>query len=353
MKESKQLLISFDYELFLGKNSGTVDNCIINPTNRIIKIIEPYHIKAIFFVDTIYLIRLKEKSLRHNAAKSDYLTLKNQLISLITKGHYLFPHIHAHWLDANYEVDSNSWRLKDTSKYRFHNLEEHYKAQLFDDSVIFLKNLILPIDPNYKLDSYRAGGWCIQPFIGFKPYFEKYNIVNDFSVTPGLESNASINFFDFKNVKKDIYTFVDDVTKDEDGNFYEFTTSVNSIDRFQYFVNKIERKILWVLKINNIGDGTAIDIKDQKYVKSSNMFLSIDTLLISGIPKLLYFIKKKNYVHFASHPKMLSVYNIFLFKYLLKFIFNKYNVISDFRKIKSSIQVKTNRIKTEKPIETL
>lgn len=347
MKESKQLLISFDYELFLGENSGTVDNCIIKPTNRIIKILEPYHIKAIFFVDTIYLIRLKEKSLKYYAAKIDYQIIENQLISLITKGHYLFPHIHAHWLDASYEVDSNSWKLKDTSKYRFHNLEEHYKEQLFNDSITFLKNLILPINPNYKLDSYRAGGWCIQPFKGFKPYFEKHNIVNDFSVTPGLKSNSHINFFDFKQVKKNIYTFENDVTKEEDGDFYEFTTSVNSTSKFEHFVNKIELKILWVLKINNMGDGAAINVSDQQYLKSSSKFLSIDTLLISGIPKLLYFIKKEKYVQFSSHPKMLSVYNIFLFKYLLKIIFTNYNVISDFRKIKSNIQGKTNKLKTK------
>ena len=34
---SSKILLTFDVELFLGHNSGTIENCIIRPTELIIK----------------------------------------------------------------------------------------------------------------------------------------------------------------------------------------------------------------------------------------------------------------------------------------------------------------------------
>ncbi|MBK7667512.1 MAG: hypothetical protein IPJ32_09355 [Sphingobacteriaceae bacterium] len=53
---TRNLLFTFDYELFLGKRSGTVENCILKPTDKILELFSKYKVtKAIFFVDTTYL----------------------------------------------------------------------------------------------------------------------------------------------------------------------------------------------------------------------------------------------------------------------------------------------------------
>ena len=58
----RNILFTFDYELFLGANSGTVEKCLLEPTNLLINLFDKFSIKnAIFFVDTSYLIRLEQE----------------------------------------------------------------------------------------------------------------------------------------------------------------------------------------------------------------------------------------------------------------------------------------------------
>jgi hypothetical protein len=58
-KLSNDVVITFDYELFLGVDSGTAEKCIFKPVNYILEAFEKYNGKGIFFVDTTYLLTLK------------------------------------------------------------------------------------------------------------------------------------------------------------------------------------------------------------------------------------------------------------------------------------------------------
>jgi len=69
MKKEKTLLFTFDYELFLGERSGDVIESVITPTQDVLNILDEYKIKAIFFVDTTWLIKLKELSTIYPACK--------------------------------------------------------------------------------------------------------------------------------------------------------------------------------------------------------------------------------------------------------------------------------------------
>jgi len=350
MKEPKKLLVTFDYELFLGRNSGSVANCIIKPTNNVLKILDQYKISAIFFVDTVYLLRLREKSAEFDAARKDYDAIIEQLKALVKCGHYLFPHIHAHWRDAIYDRALNTWQLNDLSNYRFHSLNDAEKDRIFKDSLDFLNGIILPLWPGYAIDSYRAGGWCIQPFSDFKPYFEKYNIINDFSVTPGIKSVSERNYHDFTNVKRNVYFFKDDVLKDGAGPFCEFPVSVMQPTAFEKLVGRIESKILWFLKVKNSGDGHAAQFSRASVKHYVHQVLSIDNMLLSKMWRYKAFVKQNNYIHFVSHPKMLSLYNIKLFGLLLKYIYSKNTVISDYQKMKHNYvaqNINTHRHKAE------
>ncbi|MBL0049995.1 MAG: hypothetical protein IPP32_18075 [Bacteroidetes bacterium] len=170
MSPKKNLLFTFDYELFLGERSGSVAKCMIEPTNKLISIFDRHKIHAaIFFVDTTYLIRLKEMSKSSLAAKEDFDNISAQLQLLIQKKHYVFPHIHPHWLDAEYNKGSNSWSLSNIAKYRFHAISEAERTSLFDQSINILEAIIQPIQPNYALDGYRAGAGAFSLLVIFIP----------------------------------------------------------------------------------------------------------------------------------------------------------------------------------------
>jgi hypothetical protein len=332
--KKKNILFTFDYELFLGQKSGSAAKCCIEPTNNLIGIFDRYKIKnALFFVDTTYLLRLKENS--NFNAQADFNKIKDQLQNLIQKGHYVFPHIHPHWLDAEYLSDINQWDLKNDIRYRFNALNIHERKVLFQQSVQLLYEIIHPVNSTYKIDAYRAGGWCIQPFTDFIPCFEEHNITADFSVLRGAVNTSEKQYFDFSiTPSKDIYHFKNNPLIEENGKFSEYVISVLEIPKVNQFLNKILLKILWQLKQRSIGDGVGALASGGKSNSEKNKLMemvSLELLTDFRLPLYLKYIDVKEYIQFISHPKMLSAYNLMIFnKFLYKFT-RRYEFETDYK----------------------
>ncbi len=343
----KNLLITFDYELYLGNRSGTIDDCMIAPTRHLLEVMERYKIRAVFFVDTTYLLRLKEQSLVHEACAADFQNVANQLQELVEKGHYVFPHIHPHWLDAQYLADINQWRLNDVSKYRFHKISAADKSKIFDGSVQLLSEILHPKFPSYKINAYRAGGWCIQPFSDFIPYFEKHDIKYEFSVFSGVYQFTDAQYFDFSTAPdKPVYRFNTDVcTEVPDGKFIQFNISSIDIPPSLTLVNKIWIKILNKLPGNhgiNRGEGqpsrllsgmqpAAVSGHDLSHPGKER--ICVEDLSAVKLGAYLAFLDKNPYMHFISHPKMITSHNLSVFNKFLKKSLEKYEVETDFHQM--------------------
>lgn len=329
----KNLLITFDYELFLGSRSGTVDNCLIKPTNLIVDVLKKHKIKnAIFFVDTTYLLRLKQQ--QNKKCKSDFLLITEQLKQMVKKGHYLFPHLHPHWVDAKYDEELNQWDLSDINRYRMHKLSSNEAQTLFNESLTFLSGIyesegILP-----KIDSYRAGGWCIQPFSFFEPIFRKFGITNDFSVLKGIKNINDLCSYDFTVAPpENIYKFTNDVNvKDPNGPFTEFAISSIHIAPLTKWFNKFLLKYLSITKNHNLGDGISNTLSAGGiHSQNDNEMIAIELLTKAKLNTYLNFMTENNYMHFISHPKMLSKHNIETFDVFLKRTKHKYELTTDYK----------------------
>ncbi|HEV7232540.1 MAG TPA: hypothetical protein VGO45_14480 [Bacteroidia bacterium] len=338
----KQLLFTFDYELFLGKRSGSARKCIIDPTDKLLTIFRNYGLKAIFFVDTVYLLRLEEIAVSNKQASTDLELIKFQIRQITKDGHYVFPHIHPSWMDAVYLPEFNQWDLSNTDSYRFHSLNDQKQTALFDKSVEILRTILSPIGYDYKPIGYRAGGWCIQPFEDFKPHFEKHGIKYDFSVLKGDKFRSSFLFYDFSNTFSgpDIYSFSSDVTvPDSKGNYTEFCISM--IEKPSYiknFLNRIYMKMIPNWYKSSSGNGFSAEAKNtddsvpEKVVKKREM-ISMELLTRAKLDAYFGFIESNNYMHFISHPKMLSQHNLVAFKLFLSKVTVKYKLETDFRKM--------------------
>ncbi|MFI5220502.1 MAG: hypothetical protein ACHQNT_13535 [Bacteroidia bacterium] len=342
----KKLLLTFDYELFLGNRSGSVDDCLINPTLQTLSVLKKFNAKSIFFVDTVYLLRLKKLCSQYPVCKNDFDKITSQLQQIVTTGHYVFPHLHPHWLDAEYLENTNEWRLNSVSKYRFHNTSDEEKKYVFDESVQVLKDIISPVTPGYQIDCYRAGGWCIQPFEDFKPFFLKHGFKYDMSVLAGFYLFSSAQYFDFSSApEKNIYSFEDDIMIEKTGgSFTEFNISYIFINDGLSFLNKLLLKYLFRLKGDHShtrGQGQiAVKTDMQKPVSngfniltSKNERIAVELLTAVKFRAYLDYINKHDYMHFISHPKMLLQHNHKMFEKFLSEVFRKYEVETDFKKM--------------------
>ncbi len=335
MNAQKNILFTFDYELFLGAKSGSVQNCLLKPTALLLHLFEKYKFnKLIFFVDTTYLLKLKQ--LKNNKAINDYKLIIEQLKKINSHGHYIFPHIHPHWLDAIYNERTNDWNLSNASKYRFHNIDKDEREILFNDSIILLKDVI---GTDRSIDGYRAGGWCIQPFTDFKPYFEKHSIKYEFSVLPQQVNTNNIQYYNFENVTHNsIYKFNNAVdVVDNLGSYTEYSISNVEIPLLNNFCNRLFLKYLWKTGNRNFGDGNGAIISDNKnIVDLSKEMISIELLTKVRLPIYKNFINKFDYMQFISHPKMISKHNLKCLELFLDFVLNNYPINSDFRTIQTN-----------------
>ncbi|MBL57423.1 MAG: hypothetical protein CMP61_09555 [Flavobacteriales bacterium] len=324
----KKILLTFDYELFLLQ-SGSIENCIIKPVDLLLKTFDKTNIKAVFFVDILFLLQLEKEGL-----KSDYELVEKNIQLLIEKGHQVELHLHPHWIDAKYNAISQEWNLSKYENYKLQSLNQKDLNSIFDQGYNKLTKICQTVNPNYKITSFRAGGLCIQPFNVLKPLFEKYNIKIDSSVLVGGKIDSPAQSYDFTLApKKEIYKFEDEPSLEvKKGSFTQipiFTYKKNLIDKI---LGKIQRNNSEEFKI--FGDGKALPPKSSLRVnklsklKSDSYIYSLDgnfndKLLLNKIIS-----SNQQLITILSHPKLLSPKSADMIKKLHE-MGNQFVTISD------------------------
>lgn len=96
--KKKKVIFSYDYELFFGIMSGTVQKTLIEPTNLLLDCMESVSARGNFFID--YLMFECLEKLSDERAKSDLKLMKEQVKDMVRRGHRIELHLHPHWIDA-------------------------------------------------------------------------------------------------------------------------------------------------------------------------------------------------------------------------------------------------------------
>ncbi len=204
------IFLTMDYEVFFGERSGSVEKCMIEPTQKLIDLARKNDFRLTFFWDVGHYIALEKFEKTYPHLIKDKELIHNQVKHLVSEGHRVELHIHPHWEKADYT--GNEWIM---------NLEKHYKLSDFPDeerySIFSRYKAKLEEVAGEKTYVFRAGGWCIQPFSNFKNLFKSFDIRIDSSVMPGISWQSEQYNLDFTSVEtQEPYTFSDDVCKKDD-----------------------------------------------------------------------------------------------------------------------------------------
>lgn len=299
----KEIVLSYDYELFFGDISGTVQNTLIKPTNLLLEQLDSLGFKANFFVDYLMLKYLRKNS--DGQSKNDLHQLENQIKDIVKRGHRVELHIHPHWINAQY-IGNGLWDFSDFSHYSLSTFSKEEIIQMFDEGLEILHKITRVVDPGYQIVAFRAGGWAVQPFSQLKEAFVKNNIKVDSSVAYGVCSDNSYSSFDFRNIpSRAPYLFTDDVLNDDpQGLFLEVPISTYKRTILHRLIDVIHR-MMAPSTFKVITDGThkresdshtGINKKDSisMFSLSRHSWLSIiPTVLLSGNKQIV----------FIDHPK--------------------------------------------------
>ena len=305
-----QTIISLDYELFFGEKTGSVERCLIEPTEKTIEILNKHNAKLVLFVDASYLVRLKQLKDKHPDLGRKYDLVAKQLSALTEQGHDTQLHIHPHWLLCDY--DGSHWHI-DTSKYRLHDHNHEEINTIVHECCAVLREITgkPPI-------AFRAGGWCLQPFEQISEALHNNGIWIDSTVFENGTSDDPTRWFNFTSTPKKAHWRFDDCPEAEKstGRFLEIPISSFKLSPL-FFWKMVFIKKLSKLEHRSFGDGFAMTANAGYYIhrltRSSYSPVSIDGTK-AGILEAAFRTYKRQYpdgiFNIMGHPKSLSEYSL-------------------------------------------
>lgn len=321
------ICLSFDHELFLGENFGTEKEILIDTTEKLLQILNKHQVSGTFFTDICSIIRYLELGIE------EFPKLMNdQLKLLIKSGQDVQLHIHSNWLKSHYldgkwEFDIDSYRIQYFTPENSESNNGWTMRKIIKAGKDFLEQQLQSEKYDYKCIAYRAGGFCIQPEYELISSLIDNGILIDSSIAPGIQSNATINNYDFKDCpKKTMNWFISPQT-----GLYVQANMDEKNKIFEIPIATAKREILnWIMIKNKYIDtkphlGRFISAADNRIPKkqplmkriqsflTTPMILSLDYLdaeMLKSFIKQIYKKYKCNktdvYISLICHPKLVN-----------------------------------------------
>ncbi len=296
-----KLFLTYDYELFFGTPTGTVEKCILEPTNLLREMAQRTGIKMVFFIDTGYLKQLDLLKDRFPQVRYEYDLVKAQIQNLVAEGHDCQLHIHPHWEDCTH--NGREWVMV-TDRYKLVDFSDEEI-----DRIVVEYAAILNRWTNRPIHAYRAGGWCLQPFDRIQKSFQKIGIRLDSTVFPNGKFTAGNYYYDFTsapNLSK--WKFSSDLCQeDANGDFWEYPISnytYSSLFFWRLFaLGRLQPKLH-----KSIGDGYPMDspgLRKTMLTKGMNLSASVDGYFVTKLNAVLRQNRKKKFEEMVilGHPK--------------------------------------------------
>ncbi len=246
-----QIILTLDYELFMGSSTGTVDKCLVEPMRRLCQAIEPAQGRFTIFVDACYLLKLQEYSSVYNRAASDLNMITSHLRQLSDAGHDLQLHIHPHWWFSTF--DGMRWNVN-SSYYKMSDVPDDTLLEMFRAAKALLEDI-----KGKPVRVFRAGGFSAQPTELLTRVFEATGLDTDMSVCPGAVYDSAQQQYDYTRCPdKAAYRFSQDLcVEDSAGKFLEIPISTHPVSPLFHWRLALSR-VLRLKAHQTFGDGQSI-----------------------------------------------------------------------------------------------
>jgi len=152
-------LITFDYELSLGRNFLPPEMVLFEPTRQVLDLCAKLFCPTTFFPDVCSVWAHRKYGLNEYAD-----SFESQMKDTLLAGHDVQLHLHPHWLASKFE--NKEWLIS-TNKMYLHELpfdNNPYSAgALVRRGISYLDELLRPVKADYSCFAFRAAGSALQP----------------------------------------------------------------------------------------------------------------------------------------------------------------------------------------------
>lgn len=315
-------LITLDYELFFGGRAGTVNRCLIDPTDALRMQANRLGCHLVFFVDAGMLVRMKNEALRHPSVARDFDQVRKQLEQLVAEGHDIQLHVHPHWEDSHW--CDTGWMMN-TSRYRLHQFDQKDILRIVKE----YRDVLADVTGCEDICAYRAGGLALQPFAQIAASLSGSGIVIDSSVMPGQHVVDEALGFDFRVAPiKGSWRFATDPNLPcANGDFLEIPISSTRAPALTKISSAVSKR-LGPVKHAIYGDGSSVNSSSPR--RSMSRFLRLfgaepvaatldgyKSVLLKGAYREHVQLESSTFV-VIGHPKTLTPFSIEQFSQFLE-----------------------------------
>lgn len=309
-KRPMNIILSADYELFFGVNTGSVANTLLEPSQALCDVAASHGVPLVFFVDIGFLLRLREAGRKFPALMRNHDRIMRQLEQFVAVGHEIQLHIHPHWEDSHW--NGESWNI-DTRRYQLHDFGEFEISEIVQRYADALRD----ITGGDGVSAYRAGGWMIQPFLQIREALRDAGIFIDSTIFAGGSSEGDGHFFDFAGAPSASHWFFDNdpLVINPEGDFLEIPIASYRLSPLFYWRFALAKKFGGAMH-KSYGNGRAIPMGRAELLRKlthwTNSVVSMDGYKTSFLEDafLRYELEGKSDFVVMGHPKALTRYSI-------------------------------------------
>ena len=184
-----KVIFTLDYEIHDGR--GHPYDLMIEPTDRLLNLLDHCGAKLTIFPDIAEILRFKEYKVKNRRDDYCYDLIVEQLQRAVKNEHDVQLHIHPAYFNA--KLANNHWCL-DFSEYEFASLPYERMDWMIRKGKQFLESILLPVNSNYQCIAFRAANWSVSPSENIVRALSKNNIKIDTSIFKYGKYCGSINF---------------------------------------------------------------------------------------------------------------------------------------------------------------
>jgi hypothetical protein len=199
----RKLVISVDYEIY-GNGTGDVRQLMIEPAERMARICERHGVPLTVFFETEEYLAFSQAAseLRQCFGYDPAKVIRDQVISLVRRGHDFQLHSHPKWFGARFSGGRWAVRPEELS------VDELFETQDEIDRYISVRKAVLEeivssATPGRQVRAYRAGALRAQPGEKLLAALAANDISVDSSVVWGLQDAKGRYPLDYRNAPRD------------------------------------------------------------------------------------------------------------------------------------------------------
>ena len=214
------VLFTLDYEIH-GNGEGDPSALMVEPTNRLMDLLEPYGAKLTIMADVAEILKFKQYRDRVGRDDFHYEAIADQLRQAIRRGHDVQLHLHSSYFNATF--NGSQWE-QDWAEYNFAGLPLPRMEQVVAQGREFLEKLLKPVEQRYNCIAFRAANWSVNPSPNVIRALVNNGILIDTSVFKYGKRKGLVSF-DYSSAYSEIRPWkigeTDICQSDDDGNLTE------------------------------------------------------------------------------------------------------------------------------------